>query len=184
MEKTLFKYILKNSKKEQLFIVLLSSLSLPFYYLSLEMPKQIINKAIGAPAQMFPQSVDVFGYEIMRLGQVPLLLLFCLVFLFAVLVAGGLKYQLNVYKGLLGERLLRQLRRELCSRILRFPLAHFRKISPGELNAMITAEVEPLAGFIGDAFALPLLQGGLLLTAMLFIFVQDPILGIAAVALF
>lgn len=184
MEKTLFKYILKNSKKEQLFIVLLSSLSLPFYYLSLEMPKQIINKAIGAPAQMFPQSVDLFGYEIMRLGQVPLLLLFCLVFLSAVLVTGGLKYQLNVYKGLLGERLLRALRRELCGRILRFPLAHFRKISPGELNAMITAEVEPLAGFIGDAFALPLLQGGLLLTAMLFIFVQDPILGIAAVALF
>ena len=46
---------------------------------------------------------------------------------------------------LLGERLLRRLRYELVSRIMRFPLPHFRKVSSGELIPMITAEVEPLA---------------------------------------
>ncbi|MDH3671354.1 MAG: ABC transporter transmembrane domain-containing protein [Gammaproteobacteria bacterium] len=184
MEYNIFRYILRHSKREQLVIVVLTSLSLPFYYVSLEIPKLIINKALGADVEHFPHALNLFGHEIVRLGQIPWLLLLCLIFLFAVLVTGGLKYQLNVYKGLLGERLLRQLRLQLCSRILRFPLAHFRKVSPGELNAMITAEVEPLGGFIGDAFAVPLLQGGLLLTAMLFIFVQDPVLGVAAIALF
>jgi putative ABC transport system ATP-binding protein len=184
MEQSLFRYILKNSGKQQLFIVLLTGLSLPFYYLSLEMPKVIVNKALGAHIEVFPQGVSFFGHEIAQLNQMPLLLFYSFSFLFAVLVTGGLKYLLNVYKGLLGERLLRQLRRELCARMLRFPLAHFRKVSSAELNAMITGEVEPLGGFIGDAFALPLLQGGLLLTAMVFIFVQDPLLGVAAVALF
>ena len=39
---------------------------------------------------------------------------------------GGLKYALNVYKGRLGESLLRRLRAQLLSRILRFPLPQFR----------------------------------------------------------
>ena len=49
---------------------------------------------------------------------------------------------------------------------------------------MVTAEVEPLGGFIGDAFALPVIQGGTLLTIVAFMFIQDPILGVAAIALY
>ncbi len=49
---------------------------------------------------------------------------------------------------------------------------------------MINAEVEPLGGFIGDAFSLPAFQGGTLLTILAFMFVQDPILGLAAIALY
>ncbi|HEM45795.1 MAG TPA: ABC transporter ATP-binding protein, partial [Alphaproteobacteria bacterium] len=93
-------------------------------------------------------------------------------------------YYINVYKGRMGERLLRRLRYQLYERILRFPLRHFRKISPGELIPMITAEVEPLGGFIGTAFADPMFQGGQLLIILSFIMVQDPILGAAAIALY
>ena len=49
---------------------------------------------------------------------------------------------------------------------------------------MITSEVEPLGGFIGDAFAQPAFQGGTLLTILIFMFAQDVVLGIAAVALY
>src|SRR5262249_7291351 len=49
---------------------------------------------------------------------------------------------------------------------------------------MLTSEVEPLGGFIGDAFALPAFQGGTLLTIVLFMFLQDPILGIASISLY
>ena len=49
---------------------------------------------------------------------------------------------------------------------------------------MITAEVEPLGGFIGDAFAVPALQGGLLLTAIFYIFSQDLIMGVASILLY
>jgi len=36
---------------------------------------------------------------------------------------------------------------------------------------------------MGDAVASPVFQGGQMLTIMLFLFVQDPLLGLAAVAL-
>jgi ABC-type multidrug transport system fused ATPase/permease subunit len=49
---------------------------------------------------------------------------------------------------------------------------------------MITAETEPLGGFIGDSVALPAFQGGTLLTILIFMFIQDPILGAAAVSLY
>ena len=49
---------------------------------------------------------------------------------------------------------------------------------------MITAEVEPLGGFIGAAFADPMFQGGQLLIILSFIMIQDPILGLAAIALY
>ena len=108
----------------------------------------------------------------------------CGIFLALVLVNGAFKYVINVYKGIVGERMLRRLRYELYSRVLRFPLPQFRRVSSGEIVQMINAEVEPLGGFIGDAFALPAFQGGTLLTILAFMFVQDPILGLAAVALY
>ena len=49
---------------------------------------------------------------------------------------------------------------------------------------MMTGELEPVGGFIGEAFALPISQGGTLLTIFVFMFVQDPILGAAAVAFY
>jgi ABC-type multidrug transport system fused ATPase/permease subunit len=49
---------------------------------------------------------------------------------------------------------------------------------------MLTGEVEPLGGFIGEAVALPAFQGGTLITILIFMFAQDPILGCAAIALY
>jgi ABC-type multidrug transport system fused ATPase/permease subunit len=41
-----------------------------------------------------------------------------------------------------------------------------------------------LGGFIGDAFVTPAFQGGTLLTIIFFMFMQDPVLGAAAIALY
>ena len=108
----------------------------------------------------------------------------CGAFLALVCVNGAFKYFINVYRGKLGEQMLRRLRYDLYARVLRFPLPHFRKVSQGEIIPMITAEVEPLGGFIGDAMALPIFQGGTLLTILVFMFIQDPVLGLAAIALY
>ena len=48
---------------------------------------------------------------------------------------------------------------------------------------MVASETEPLAGYVGDAIALPAFQGGTMLTILVFMFVQDPVLGLAATAL-
>jgi ABC-type multidrug transport system fused ATPase/permease subunit len=118
------------------------------------------------------------------IGQTPYLLLLCLLFLALVGINQGFKYVINIYKGLTGERMLRRLRFELYSRVLRFPLPTFKKMSQGEIIPMITAEVEPLGGFIGNAFSLPAFQGGYLVTILTFLFMQDWRMATAAVALY
>ncbi len=185
MEPTIFRFILKYSKVQQLWLLALIVVSYPFLYLSLEMPKLIVNRAIGATGGP-PYEVPLFGTTILSadVDQIDFLIGLSLAYLFLVMINGALKYYINVYKGQLGERLLRRLRYDLYQRILRFPLPHFRKVSQGELIPMITAEVEPLGGFIGTAFGDPLFQGGQLLIILAFIMVQDPILGTAAIALY
>jgi putative ABC transport system ATP-binding protein len=77
--------------------------------------------------------------------------------------------------------MLRRLRYELYDRVLRFPIGHFRKVKQAEVATMIKDEVEPLGGFIGDAFIQPAYQGGLALVALSFIILQDWRLGLVSV---
>jgi len=176
MEPSLYRYILKHSRNDQIGLIILSLISLPIVYITLLLPKTIINmlEGKGIPDVMFGWSVE----------PVPYLMFLSLAFLTAVLVNGGIKYIINVYRGALGERLLRRFRYELYQRILQFPIPHFKRVSQGELIPMITAETEPLAEFIGESYTLPVFQGGILFTYLFFIFQQDALLGLAAVALY
>jgi ABC-type multidrug transport system fused ATPase/permease subunit len=176
MEPSLFKYILTHSKKDQILLVLISLASLPLVYVTLELPKKIINLLEGSD---IPDAI--LGYE---LDILEILMVLSSAFLLVVLCSGALKYLLNVYRGSLGEHLLRRLRFELYQRILLFPMPHFKRVSSGELIPMITAETEPLGEFIGESFTLPVFQGGTLLTYLFFIFQQDVFLGFAAIALY
>src|SRR5690606_24247451 len=119
----------------------------------------IVNQAIEGKNVQFPYELPILGVPV---EQVEYLFLLCAVFICLVLINQGFKYAINVYKGRTGERMLRRLRFELYGRVLRFPLPTFRKVSQGEVIPMIVAEVEPLGGFVGDAFALPAFQGGTL----------------------
>jgi ABC-type multidrug transport system fused ATPase/permease subunit len=189
MEKNLFKFIFKYTRPQQIFIICVTAAALPFYYASLDIPKNIVNLALKPDDPMtsgdeFPRYLSILGIKLTQLDQLTLLFALCTLFLGLELINGGVKMYVNVYKGRLGERMLRRVRYMLYARIMRFPLPHFRKVSSGELIPMITAEVEPLGGFIGDAFALPALQGGLLATAIFYIFSQDPLMGAAAIALY
>jgi putative ABC transport system ATP-binding protein len=177
METSLFRFIWRYSKKDQIFLLVLTGLSFPFLYISLDLPKTIINKAIGGkdiPSEFFGVPVDQISYLWVLSG----------IFLALVCINGAFKFYVNVFRGQLGERMLRRLRYDLYARMLRFPLPHFRRVSQGEVIQMVTAEVEPLGGFVGDSIALPAFQGGTLLTILIFMFVQDPILGAAAILLY
>ena len=187
MPKTLYAFILRHSKKEQFILLLLAAISYPALYYSYDLPKLIINhiKDVTTHLAMTPEepypAQALFGLSFEEIGY---LLALCFVYLVLVLINGGFKYYINVFKGRLGERLLRRLRYELYVRVLRFPLPEFKKISGSEIIPMITAEVEPLGGFIGDAYVQPIYQGGLLVVPLAFILIQDPVLGLAAVALY
>ncbi len=177
MESTIFRFVLRYSRKEQILLLLMTFSAFPFLYVSLDLPKTIINEAIAG--KEFPQ--DLLGQS---LDQVPYLMTLCGVFLVLVFINGGFKYAINVYRGVVGERMLRRLRYQLFERVLRFPMPQFRKLSQGEIVSVITSETEEIGGYIGDSVALPAFQGGTLITILVFMFVQDPVLGTAAIALY
>ena len=174
MERSLISYIWRYSRRDQFVLVIVTLALFPLLYLTLELPKRIINDAIGAQGGV----VRFYGISI---TQMTLLVGLCLAFLASVIAHGLLKMRVNTMKGTLAERLLRRFRYTLTSRILRFPRSY--RISEGELSAMVTAEAEPLGGIMGDAFAQPLLQAGQMATILLFLFVQNVWFGLAAVAL-
>ena len=170
---------MKYSLRQQVILTLMAIASFPFLYAFYELPKMIVNGAIQAKSVSFPTTMA--GVE---LDQINYLWVLCAGFLILVIVNQAFKYAINLYAGVTGERMLRRLRFQLYGRILRFPLPQFRKTSSSEMVTMITAEVEPLGGFVGDAFKLPVFQGGYLLVILAFLFVQNWFMALAAIALY
>jgi putative ABC transport system ATP-binding protein len=178
LDASIYRFIIRHSWRAQLALLVFTLASFPFLYASLNLPKTIINHAIAEGAK-FPQEILGFQFE-----RVPYLMVLCFAFLAVVLVNGAFKYCINTFKGQLGERMLRRFRYQLYLRLLRFPLTYFHTRSSAQIIPMVTAESESLGGFIGDALALPAFQGGTLLTIVVFMFIQDPVLGAAAIALY
>jgi len=176
IEKTLFGFIWKYSKRDQLILLAVTSLLFPMLYLTLELPKRIINDAIGSQTEI----VTFYGVD---MAQVTFLAVLCTAFLLAVLGHGLLKMRINTMKGVLSERMLRRFRYQLIARILRFPQPYFERVSQGELVSMITAESEPMGGLMGDAISQPVLQAGQMITILGFLFLQSFWFGVAAVSM-
>jgi putative ABC transport system ATP-binding protein len=199
MQRNLFSYIWRYSRPEQLVILLLVVFAQVFYFLSLSVPKSIVNNGItGLAFKDSPTTrlgtIDftlpgwlggwhVHLFDGLTVDQLTYLVIMSFVFLAAVVVNGQFKKSINTQKGRMGERMLRRLRYELYDRILRFPPAHFRKVKQAELATMIKDEVEPLGGFIGDAFVAPMFLGGQALTALIFIMMQNFMLSVIVLVL-
>ena len=176
MEKSLFKFIWKYSKKEQIIQLLITLLTFPVLFATLELPKRIINDAIGGTGE----NIVFLGIEF---TQIQFLMVLCAGFFLAVVTNLVFKMRLNTMKGVLAERLLRRFRYQLLTRILRFPRSYFRNTSQGELVSMVTSEAEPMGGLMGDILSLPVLLTGQMLTILIFLFAQSFWFGMAAVAL-
>ena len=118
MEQSIFPYIWRHSRREQLTVLIIVLLSLPFYFMSLSLPKTIVNEAIEgksfqhaedtAPALKisvpFPEAwsngtgtlVLFDGFE---LQQVDYLFAMSFLFLGLVCINGLFKFQVNTMKG-------------------------------------------------------------------------------------
>ena len=199
MDRSLFGYIIRYSKREQLIIVPLIVASMLILWVSLDLPKSIINEGIqgrrfsGAESTLpflkiefslphFLGGGTLRVFDGFHLQQWPYLVALSIAFLALIVVSGVLKYQINTMKGWMGERMLRRLRYQLFDQILRFPLHRFRRMKSAELATMIKDEVEPLGGFIGESIITPLSLGTQVLTAMVFILYQHVYLGLIAFA--
>jgi putative ABC transport system ATP-binding protein len=198
MDQSIFTYTWKYSKPQQVWLLFVVLASLPFYFMSLDLPKRIINGPIQGEGFSSPSDTDtafrigidlpewLFGggsfvlFEGIDLARIPMLVYLCLLFLAFVLINGFFKYYISTYKGRLGERMLRRLRYQLIDRLLRFPISQFRRLRSSEIATMVKDEVEPLGGFIGDAYVQPAYLLSQALTAMVFILMQSVSLGLIA----
>jgi putative ABC transport system ATP-binding protein len=197
MEPSLARYIWTHTWRQQLWIVAIVVLSMIPYYMSFDLPKLIVNGPIQGDGFDGPGATQPFlnlAFDIPLIGHVDLypgfeldrqetLFALSMVFLILVIINGLFKYYINTFKGRLGERMLRRIRFHLVDLVLRFPVSHFKRVKSAEVATMVKDEVEPLGGFIGDAFVSPVMLGGQALTAMIFIMVQNFWLGLIALAI-
>ena len=176
IEPSLFRFIWKYSKRDQVILLMVTGALFPLLYLTLELPKRIINDAIGAQTE----TISYYGFTF---DKVTFLGILCIAFLLSVLCHGLLKMRINTMKGILSERMLRRFRYQLIARVLRFPQPYFERVSQGELVSMVTAESEPMGGLMGDAISQPVLQAGQMVTILGFLFLQSFWFGLAAVSM-
>jgi putative ABC transport system ATP-binding protein len=198
MERSLFGFILRYSKREQAMILPLVLASMLIYFSMLDLPKAIINEAIQGKRFPSGEATVAFlkvhlalphwlGGQVLQLfdgfplHQLPYLFALTFAYLTLIVVNGVLKFQINTMKGWLGERMLRRLRYALFEHILRFPLARFRRVKSAELATMIKDEVEPLGGFVGESIIAPTFYALEATTAVVFIMFQHFSLGMIAV---
>jgi putative ABC transport system ATP-binding protein len=198
LDQNFFRFVWRFSRRDQLAILAVVLLSLPLYFLSLDLPKTIVNEAIQGRAFAGGRETAVFlslslplpaflGGPLKLFDGIPLprveyLMALSLLFLALVLVNGGFKYVINTEKGLLGERMLRRLRYNLFGRAMGATPEAAQQMRAAEIATMIKDEVEPIGGFIGDAFIQPVFLLGMALTAFTFIILQNLWLGLMTAA--
>jgi len=136
MKRLLLGFVLRKELKTQVCLLVMIAVSVAFKVVPLEMQKRIINQAI-------------------KFSNVDLLFQLCGLYIIAVLVSSVLKYWINMLRGRLGEKILRDLRCDLIAHIVKFPLSYFRKHSHGSINTVITGEVNTIGEFFADALSVP-----------------------------
>lgn len=158
--------------RRHLLLAGLATASAPVLYLTLELPKWIVNGALGGGDF---RTLCNLG----ELAPAAALAILCLAQLAALTSLSALKYANNLLSANLGERFLRAQRLRL--------MRNFRRRSSSGRGAaaapMLTQELEAVAGFAGGMIATPAAQLVALLTVMGFLLVQDWRLAFAALAL-
>ena len=137
--KPLFSWVLERHRGAQatLFALILSTLF--FRVFPLEMQKRIINHAIN-------------------FKDVDLLLMYSGLYIAAVILAGVLKYAINVLQEFIGQKILLDMRARLYDHILSLPLSFFRRTPAGMVIASLTSEMSVIGEFLGGAIAVPVIN--------------------------
>ena len=134
LDLNIFNYTWRYSRLDQIWLLVIVVVSLPFYFYSLDLPKSIVNGPIqgqgfGSPTATktamriaFDLPHWLFGggefvlFNGLQFGRITMLVYLCLLFLFFVLINGYFKLYISTFKGRLGERMLRRLRYQLIDR--------------------------------------------------------------------
>lgn len=165
LPRSIYRYVLATSAVHQLALVALTAVVALLEVGPLEMQRRIVDDLVKHRP---------FGWVIWL----------CAAYAGIVLVQGGTKLVLNIYRGWVGERAKRDLRRRV-DEVVEHPAADSPAAeAQGITTSMIVAEVEPIGGFVGESVSEPLLQAGIMASVFAYLIHIDPWMALAAIALF
>jgi ABC-type multidrug transport system fused ATPase/permease subunit len=165
LPRNVFRYVLGTSGPHQLFLLALTVGVFLLEVLPLELQRRIVNDLVKHRPFSW-----VIGL--------------CAVYAGTVLVQGGTKLGLNIYRGWVGERAKRDLRRRVHT-FVEAPGATSPAVeAQGIAVSMIVAEVEPIGGFVGESISEPLLQAGIMLSVLAYLIHIDPWMALTAFGIF
>ena len=165
LPRNVFRYVLGTSGLHQLFLLALTVGVFLLEVVPLELQRRIVNNLVKH--RPFSWVVSL-----------------CAVYAGIVLVQGGTKLALNIYRGWVGERAKRDLRRRVHTFVETPDTPSPAVEAQGIAVSMIVAEVEPIGGFVGESVSEPLLQVGIMLSVLSYLIHIDPWMALAAFGLF
>ncbi len=145
-------YVLGATAGIQVRLVFLSLATLPAAWLTLEIPKHIVNHTLDDARGDGHPGMTFLG---LPLGRTELLFALCAGYLTVLTVNGLLKYAANRVRGRVNERVVRRLRLAVLRRV-RTERSVERRTT---LSAVAVQEVEPIGYFGGSLVAVPIVQG-------------------------
>ena len=164
-KRSLFSWVFARDVKLQVLLVVTILITVFARVLPLEMQKRIVNHAIS-------------------LRKVDLLLIYCGIYLIAVVSASGLKYLINVLQTVLGQRATADMRTALYEHILTLPLGFFRKTQPGMVVSALVTELAAAGEFVGMAVAVPVTSVLTLLAFAGFLLWLNPLLALVSLSIY
>jgi ABC-type multidrug transport system fused ATPase/permease subunit len=147
LPRNIFRYVLATSAPHQLGLVVLTVAIFLLEVAPLELQRRIVDDLV--------KHRDFWSIGVL-----------CAVYAGAVIVQGGIKLFVNVYRSWVGERATRDLRRRVDALASSPTAASSTPEAEGIQASMIVSEVEAIGGFVGGSVAEPLLQGGILCSVL------------------
>ncbi len=154
MPGNIYRFVLQASGWHQLSLVVLTIAVFLLEIVPLELQRRVVN-------------------DLVKHRSFSLIIGLCAVYAGSVLVQGGTKLVLNVYRSWVGERATRDLRRRVHVLVSSTSAASSTPEAEGVQASMIVAEVESIGGFVGGSVSEPLLQGGILCSVLAYMIHVD-----------
>jgi len=122
--------------------------------------------------------------EAIYLKDIELLYLYCGLYIGAVVIAGLLKYVINVLQVYIGQKILVEMRQELYNHVLQLPLQFYRKMQPGTVVSAMTAELNAIGFFLGGAIAIPITSVLTFIVFLAFMVNLNPLLALLSMVVY
>ena len=165
VKRSLYSWILPGNLKPQLLLLLIIIVMVFARVLPLEMQKRVVNEAI-------------------KLRSIDMLLMYCGIYLAAVVFSSILKYLTNIIQTRITEHTTARMRKALYEHILTLPLSYFRKTQPGSVVNALVSELTLPGNFVGMAVAAPVTNLLTLLSFAGYLFWLNPLLAAVSLSIY